>query len=117
MVSNSYRFKLGDFECIALNDGNFNYSLESFFANAPKEQLEESLRQHNLPTTHVASVRTCLFVDMGQHQLPGSGRLAVVQTGKGREYGIGYHLGCFFGAGEEPVGFSAVKQAGQVEPG
>ena len=54
---------------------------------------------------------------MGQHQFGGSGRLAVVQTGKGRENGVRYHLGSFFGAGEETVGFAAVEQTGQIEPG
>jgi hypothetical protein len=36
----AFRFKIGAFECVSISDGNFNYPLESFFANVPKEQIE-----------------------------------------------------------------------------
>lgn len=48
MNAESYDFKLGDFECIAISDGSFNYTPATFFANAPGEALEETLREHNL---------------------------------------------------------------------
>lgn len=75
----SYRFILGDFECLALYDGNFNYPLEVFFANAPRKELEESLRQHGLPLNRIATPYTCLFINTGQHRVlvdTGAGNLA-----------------------------------------
>ena len=54
---------------------------------------------------------------VGQHSLPCSGHLAVMQTEKGHEYGIGYRLGCCFGAREEPVRIATVEQARQRDIG
>jgi glyoxylase-like metal-dependent hydrolase (beta-lactamase superfamily II) len=50
MSDESYRFKLGTFECIVVNDGTFTYPhpAQILFANAPKERLEQVLREHNL---------------------------------------------------------------------
>ena len=48
MTNESYRFKLGDFECIAVMDGTRAYPVQAFFANAPKEQLEQALGEHGL---------------------------------------------------------------------
>ena len=76
MATGFHRFKVGSFECISVSDGNFNYPLAAFFANAPKDKLEATLRQHNLPTTQVASPYTCLFVDTGAHRV-------MVDTGAG----------------------------------
>ena len=54
MNSESYRFKLGMFECIVVNDGTFAYPhpAQIFFVNAPEELLEQTLRDHNLVTKH-----------------------------------------------------------------
>ena len=76
MVSESYRFNLGDFECISLSDGCFNYPLEAFFPNVPKVQVEEALRQHNLPTAQITTPYTSLFVNTGQHRV-------MIDTGAG----------------------------------
>ncbi|MGD2124674.1 MAG: MBL fold metallo-hydrolase [Desulfobacteraceae bacterium] len=50
MRGESYRFKLGTFECIVVNDGTFAYPhpAQIFFANAAKERLEEVLSDHDL---------------------------------------------------------------------
>jgi glyoxylase-like metal-dependent hydrolase (beta-lactamase superfamily II) len=76
MNPGSFRFKLGRFECISVSDGAFNYPLESFFANVPTEQVEETLRQSELPTDRINTPYTCLFVDTGQHRV-------MVDTGAG----------------------------------
>ncbi len=81
MDTGSYRFALGGFQCVSVSDGGFNYPLESFFANAPREQVEEALRRHNLPTDRVATPYTCLFVDTGQHRVlvdTGAGNLGAI---------------------------------------
>lgn len=77
----SYHFQLGDFDCFSISDGNFNYPLESFFANAPKAELEASLRQHDLPADHITTPYTCLLVNTGQHWVlidTGAGNLAAI---------------------------------------
>ena len=80
----SYRFKLGDFECVSISDGSLDYPPQNFFANVPKEQIEEVLRQRNLPTDHITTPYTYLFVNTGEHQVlvdMGAGHLAP-STGK-----------------------------------
>jgi glyoxylase-like metal-dependent hydrolase (beta-lactamase superfamily II) len=79
MIPDTYRFKLGKFECIAISDGSYNYPPQNFFANAPKEQVEEVLRQHNLPTDHITTPYTCLYINTGDRRVMvdiGAGNLA-----------------------------------------
>ena len=71
-----HRFRLGDFECVCLSDGHYEYSLRSKFAGASAEEIEEALRQHNLPTDNVRSPYTFLYVDTGENQV-------LVDTGAG----------------------------------
>jgi len=66
--TDSYRFKLGDYECVSLSDGSLDYPLENFFANVPKEQIQEALRQHNLPIDYITTPYTYLYVDTGGHR-------------------------------------------------
>jgi len=76
MNDHYYRFKVGDFECIAIRDGSFNYPLESFFANVPREQIEAALGQHGMATAQITTPYTALFVDTGQHRV-------MIDTGAG----------------------------------
>jgi glyoxylase-like metal-dependent hydrolase (beta-lactamase superfamily II) len=76
MNPGSFRFGLGGFECIAFSDGAFNYPLESFFANVSREQVQETLRQNELPTNRINTPYTCLYVDTGQYRV-------MVDTGAG----------------------------------
>lgn len=73
----SFRFKVGTFECVSISDGNFNYPLESFFANVPKEQIEATLRQHTLPLGQITTPYTCLFINTGEHRV-------LIDTGAGK---------------------------------
>ena len=82
----AFRFKVGAFECVSISDGNFNYPLESFFANVPKEQIEATLRQHTLPLGQIATPYTCLFINTGRHRV-------LIDTGAGN---IGIHAAKFF---------------------
>jgi glyoxylase-like metal-dependent hydrolase (beta-lactamase superfamily II) len=78
MSTGSYRFGLGDFGCVSLSDGSVDYPLKNFFANVPVEQVEEALRQRDLPLDYVTTPYTYLFVDTGEHQVlvdMGAGRL------------------------------------------
>src|SRR5919107_4906581 len=79
MESGTYRFIVGAFQCLSISDGAFNYPLEAFFANVAREHVEDVLRRHNLPTDHISTPYTCLFVDTGQHRVlidTGAGNLA-----------------------------------------
>ena len=40
----SYRFKVGEFECVCISDGGYNYELQQFFNNVPEEQVKQVLR-------------------------------------------------------------------------
>jgi glyoxylase-like metal-dependent hydrolase (beta-lactamase superfamily II) len=64
-----YRFQMGGFECVCLGDGGHAYTVESFFANVPIVQAEEALRQRNLPTDHIWTPYTYLFVNTGKHRV------------------------------------------------
>jgi glyoxylase-like metal-dependent hydrolase (beta-lactamase superfamily II) len=81
MNTGSYHFPLGGFDVISISDGAFNYPLETFFANVPREEVEEALRRHHLPTDRITTPYTCLFVDTGQHRVlidTGAGNLGAV---------------------------------------
>jgi glyoxylase-like metal-dependent hydrolase (beta-lactamase superfamily II) len=64
-----YRFALGDYECVCLYDGIYNYALSEKFAGVPREEVQEALRQHNLPTESARSPYTFLYVNTGEHQV------------------------------------------------
>jgi glyoxylase-like metal-dependent hydrolase (beta-lactamase superfamily II) len=68
MSTGSYHFHLGDFQCVSLSDGSLDYPLENFFANVSIEQIQEALRQHNLPIDYITTPYTYLYVDTGGHQ-------------------------------------------------
>lgn len=69
MTTDSYRFRLGDFECVSISDGSYDYPLQNFFANVPKEQVETILRQRNLPTDHITTPYTFLYIKAPEHQV------------------------------------------------
>lgn len=80
MKFESFRFELGRFGCVSISDGAFNYPLESFFTNVPREHIQETLRRHNLPKEQIITPYTLLFVDTGLHRVPvdtGAGNLGV----------------------------------------
>ena len=89
MKSEKYRFKLGTFDCIVVSDGTFAYPhpAQIFFANAPKEQLEQVLSEHDLNLEQweqYISPYPSLVIYTGQHTVlvdTGAGSLAPT-TGK-----------------------------------
>lgn len=86
MNSESFRFKVGDYDCIAVSDGTHTYTPPGFpppatllLSNAPAESLEPVLRKHGLPVPWLewTSPYICLVVDTGKHRV-------LVDTGAGR---------------------------------
>lgn len=77
MNTGNYHFKVGNFECTAVSDGTFTYAPPLFpppkillFANAPRELLEQKLRQHKMSPEQWGewtSPYICLLVKTGKH--------------------------------------------------
>ena len=97
MTSEIFRFQIGNLQCTAVSDGTLTYTPPTFpppatllFANAPKESLAETLRDHNLELERWAewtSPYICLVVTTPEHQVlvdTGAGGLAPT-TGKLQE--------------------------------
>src|SRR5918997_1228867 len=80
MNTGSFRFEVGEFECVSVSDGALNYPPESLFSNVPLERVEDALRERDLPTTQVMTPYTCLFVDTGENRV-------LVDTGAGDSLG------------------------------
>jgi glyoxylase-like metal-dependent hydrolase (beta-lactamase superfamily II) len=72
-----YRFKVGQFTCLALSDGGFNYPVESLFKDVTLNKAREHLAERNLPTTHINTPYTLLLIDTGRHKV-------LVDTGIGK---------------------------------
>jgi glyoxylase-like metal-dependent hydrolase (beta-lactamase superfamily II) len=87
MATETYRFKVGAFECFVVSDGTLTYAPPNFpppatllFANAPRARLEQVLLEHDLQPeqwTEWTSSYSCLVVKTEQH-------LVLVDTGAGR---------------------------------
>ena len=82
MSNKNFPFRLGTFECIVVCDGAHTYfhPIQIFVSvNAPKECLEQALRDHNLDPErweHYISPYPSLLINTGQH-------LVLVDTGAG----------------------------------
>lgn len=86
MDAGFYRFKVGDFECLAVSDGGFTYGPPDFpppgpflLANAPAARLAQTLRRYDLKTENWPAWKsdyTCLVVNTGRN-------LVLVDTGAG----------------------------------
>jgi glyoxylase-like metal-dependent hydrolase (beta-lactamase superfamily II) len=79
-----YRFDLGNFHCACLLDGTYDYEPESFFANAPEEEVRHALKDRGFPVDHVTTPYTYLYADTGKNRIlvdMGAGKLAPT-TGK-----------------------------------
>lgn len=72
----TFRFKIGEFDCISINDCYHDYHVETFFANVPLEIVQEALRQRDAPTDRIPSTWAVLYIDTGSHKV-------LVDTGVG----------------------------------
>jgi len=64
-----YRFMLGQFSCVAISDGGLNYPIESFFKGIDPDRAKMILHAHQLPTHHVYTPYTLLFIDTGSSKV------------------------------------------------
>jgi len=72
----TFPFEIGEFDCISVYDGYHDYSLEAFFANVGRNDLETALRSRDWPLDRVSSPYASLYVDTGEHHV-------LVDTGAG----------------------------------
>ena len=82
--SQFYRFNIGNFECISISDGSFDYDPGHLFINKTLEEVETILQDFNLPTDMVTTPYTFLFVNTGSNKVlvdMGAGKLGPY-TGK-----------------------------------
>lgn len=75
-MSTAHRFQVGAFACVALNDGEFTYSVEQYFPTAPQALVAQALGQAGQAAGRIPSPFTCLFVDTGEARV-------LVDTGAG----------------------------------
>ena len=76
MKSETFRFQVGNFSCIAIMDDRPRYPVGMFLTNLPKEQYEPLLRQRGEDTEEIDLPYICLFINTGRERL-------LVDTGTG----------------------------------
>ena len=86
MSSNTYHFKVGAIDCVALSDGTFAYGPPIFpppanflFVNAPGDRLGRRLQEYGIDPQQWetwTSAYTCLLVNTGEHRV-------LIDTGAG----------------------------------
>ena len=79
MSSEIHHFKVGAFKCIVVSDGIHTYAPPTFpppatflFGNVPRDQLEQTLRKHNIKPdqwTEWISPYNCLLINTGEQSV------------------------------------------------
>lgn len=85
MSKNKYRFQVGEFDCIVINDGEIAGNAEMLFLNAPPDELENALLAYKLEPHHLPSTWSCLLVKTPSEVL-------LIDTGIGSGLPIGGNL-------------------------
>lgn len=85
MKQNTFKFQIGLFDCLAINDGEIIGNAETLFVNAPPDQLADALASYGLEATHLPSTWSCLLLNTGQH-------LVLIDTGIGSGLPVGGDL-------------------------
>ena len=98
-----YRFKIGDFEALALNDGGASFPRTVGWPASPAEEFAETLKSVGLPADTVNVPFNVLLVKMGAE-------LVLVDAGCGSMFGPagGRLLGNLAAAGVKPEQITAV---------
>lgn len=67
MSDDRYRFRLGDFECLAILDNTFTGSADRMFSNVSAEELAPHLEAHHINPNAMTGAYTCLMVHTGNN--------------------------------------------------
>ena len=65
MSDDRYRFKIGNFECIAIQDNTFTGTIERLVSNVSREDLTPHLNEYNINPDNVTGSYACLMVNTG----------------------------------------------------
>lgn len=76
MGAESFRFRVGELDCLAISDGTYGLAADRLFTNAPGHELKEALLRHGLKPDEVPVSEACLRVYTGQQMI-------LVDTGMG----------------------------------
>lgn len=70
MTVQTHHFTIGNFNCIAINDGMLKLGPTStFFSGSTPDELDSALNKYNLGTDGINLACTCLFIDTGEHRV------------------------------------------------
>ena len=85
MNDERFHFQIGEFHCLAVNDGGYAGNSEMLFNNAPPEELEQKLLLYEEKPDHIPSTWTCLLVKTDHH-------VVLIDTGLGSGQAYGGNL-------------------------
>ena len=69
MSGETYGFRIGNAQCLAVSDGSFTYPTNWFFSNVPQQDLERELRARQLEPDHIVSAYTCLLINTERNKV------------------------------------------------
>jgi glyoxylase-like metal-dependent hydrolase (beta-lactamase superfamily II) len=69
MSGETYSFRIGSVQCLAVSDGSFSYPTNWFFSNVPQEDLERELRARQLEPDRIISTYTCLLINTERNKV------------------------------------------------
>jgi glyoxylase-like metal-dependent hydrolase (beta-lactamase superfamily II) len=103
MTTESFQFKLGDFQCAVIYDFSGLFTLYELIVNAKVEQLEQVARKLGLPEGKLAVGYNCFLVRTGEQNV-------LVDSGRGSRLGpdVGQLLQGLRTLGLEPENIDAV---------
>ena len=67
MDAERYHFKVGTFDCIAVNDAVEPSPITDLAMNVPEEQLAQALAERGLSSTELIVAFNCLLIHAGEH--------------------------------------------------
>ena len=65
----SFRFKVGELDCLAVSDGTYAPDAQLIFANAAAEELRQALEGHGLQPGEVPLWEACLLVRTNRQEI------------------------------------------------
>ena len=71
-----YRFEIGRFKCVAINDGDTTYAADDYVANPPPDQVAREMHPHGQGPRLIPSPYSGLLIDTGSYRV-------LVDTGAG----------------------------------